>query len=100
MKKRFEAGYCEKCEEHKNKVIIRGDLLASCNLDPLSFIDFVAEGDSMSRLVVKPTESTKNLMEENTMADLTGQVWKFCINLDMGDCPDCGMPIIVPWYKK
>ena len=100
MKKRFEPGYCEKCGEHKNKVIISGNLLASCNLDPLSFMDFVAEGDSISRLTIKVTESTKDLMEEKTISDLTGQVYKFCENLDLGDCPDCGMPIIVPWFEK
>ena len=100
MKKRFEPGYCEKCDGYKKKVIVSGDLMASCNLDPLSFINFVAKGDSISRLVVKPTESTRDLMEEKTMLDLSAQVWEFCKNLDMGDCPDCGKPIIVPWYEK
>ena len=100
MKKRFEPGYCEKCGEYKGKVIVRGSLLASCNIDPLDFIDFVAEGDSVSRLTIKVTESTKDLLEQKTITDLTAQVWEFCRNLDMGDCPDCGMPIPVPWYEK
>ena len=101
MKKRFEPGYCEKCGKYKNRVIISGNLLASCNLDPLSFMDFVVEGDSISRLTIKVTESTKDLMEEKTITDLLiPQVLKFCENLDMGDCPDCGMPIPVPWFEK
>lgn len=100
MKNRFDPGYCEKCGETKEKVIVRGSLMASCNLDPMDFIDFVVEGDSTSRLVIKPTESTKDLMEEKTITDLIAQVWKFCENLDMGDCPDCGIPIMVPWFEK
>ncbi len=100
MKKRFEPGFCENCGEYKSKVIVCGDLLASCNLDPLSFVDFVVEGDSISRLTIKPTESSKDMMEEKTMEDLAVQVIRFCENLDMGDCPDCGMPIIVPWLGK
>ena len=100
MKKRFETGYCEKCGEYKKKVVVRGDLIASCNLDPLSFVDFVVEGDSISRLTVKTTESSKDMMEEKTIEDLIVQVLEFCKNLDMGDCPDCGMSICVPWYEK
>jgi len=100
MKKRFEPGYCKVCGESKKAVVVSGDLMASCNLDPLSFMDFAVEGDSISRLTIKVTESTKDLMEQKTISDLTAQVWEFCKNLDMGDCPDCGMPIIVPWYEK
>jgi len=100
MKTQFEPGYCNKCQDYKKKVIVRGSLMASCNLDPLDFVDFVVEGDSISRLTIRVTESTKDLMEQKTISDLTAQVWEFCENLDLGDCPDCGTPIIVPWYKK
>lgn len=100
MKKELEPGYCGKCEKYKDKVIVSGSLMASCDLDPLDFMDFVVEGDSISRLTIEVTESTKDFMEEKTISDLIAQVWKFCVNLEMGDCPDCGMPIVVPWYRK
>ena len=100
MENKTEPGYCKECNDYKKKVIVRGSLIASCNLDPLDFVDFVVEGDSLSRLIIKPTESCEDLMEKKTITDLTAQVWKFCEDLDLGDCPDCGMPIVVPWYKK
>lgn len=100
MKNQFKPGYCGICGEYKTKVVVRGGLMASCNLDPLDFVDFVVEGSSISRLIIEPTKSCKDYMEEKTMVDLMVHVRKFCIDLDMGDCPDCGMPIIVPWYRR
>ena len=100
MKEHFEPGYCTKCKEYKKKVIVSGFLLALTNLDPLGFMDFVVSGDSISRLTVEPTESCRKVAEKKGITDLTAQVWKFCENLDVGDCPDCGMPITVPWYEK
>jgi len=97
---KFNPGYCEKCEEHKKELIVPGRLMASSNFDPLFYIDFVVSGDSISRLTIKPTESCKEYAEEFGMVDLIIKATEFCINLDRADCPDCGMPVLVPWIER
>jgi len=97
---KFNPGYCEKCEEYKEEIIVPGRLIASSNLDPLFYIDFVVSGDSISRLTVKPTEPCKEDVLKMDEIDLLVKVTEFCINLDRADCPDCGMPVLVPWIEK
>ena len=97
---KLNPGYCEKCEEYKEEIIVPGRLMASTNLDPLFYIDFVVSGDSISRLTVKPTESCKEDAEKIGIVDLTIKVTEFCVSLDRADCPDCGMPVLVPWIER
>ena len=97
---KLNPGYCEKCEEYKKELIVPGRLIASSNLDPLFYIDFVVSGNSVSRLTVKPTEPCKEDVLKMDEIDLLVKVTEFCINLDRADCPDCGMPVLVPWIVK
>ena len=97
---KFNPGYCEKCKEYKKELIVPGRLMASTNLDPLFYVDFVVSGDSISRLTIKPTESCKEDAEKIGIVDLTVKITEFCVNLDTADCPDCGMPVLVPWIEK
>lgn len=99
-RKDFEPGYCRACGGYKTEVVLSGFLLASSNLDPINFVDFIIKGNSISRLTIRLTESSKEFVRKSNMRDLMTRAAKFCKGLDVGDCLDCGMPIVVPWEEK